>query len=336
MSPQAAVAWRVSPGQLLYASVGRGFKAGGFNPASPAGSESYGEERAWNAEGGLKTTWADGRVSLNAAAFRISWDDMQLNVPNPYVPAQFYIANVGHATSTGVELEARARPHRYVDLFAMYGLTHGRFGDGSRSSGADVSGNELPNAPGYTASLGVQLSRAMKGAVTCYGRADVVFYGAYHYDDQNTQGQDAYSLANIRAGLQVGKFGLEGWVRNAFDNEVHPGGVCVPGLCALGIHGRERPPAHVRSLAQRRLLKDALLHHRPGAQHGRPPGALHLGALLAQDYPRDEFEILDGRQQLHRCLAGHPRAHAGDPRPDGADARARTQRAISAVREAAR
>jgi iron complex outermembrane receptor protein len=242
VSPQAAVAWRVSPGRLLYASVGRGFKAGGFNPASPSGNESYGEERAWNAEAGLKTTWADGRVSLNAAAFRLSWDDMQLNVPNPYVPAQFYIANVGRATSTGVELEAHARPHRSVDIFGIYGLTHGRFGDGSRSSGVDVSGNELPNAPGYTASAGVQLSRAMRGAVTCYGRAEVVFYGAYHYDDQNTQGQEAYSLANARAGIQVGKFGLEGWIRNAFDTKYIPVAFAYPGFAPSGFMGESGRP----------------------------------------------------------------------------------------------
>ncbi len=242
VSPQASVTWRVTPGRVLYASVGRGFKAGGFNPASPAGSESYGEEHAWNTEAGLKTTWAGGRVSLNAAAYRIAWDDMQLNVPNPYVPAQFYIANVGQATSTGVEFEAQARLHRAVDLFATYGLTHGRFGDGSRSGGVDVSGNELPNAPGYTASVGLQVSRAMRGAVTCYGRADVVFYGAYHYDDQNTQGQDAYSLANARAGIQVGKFGLEGWVRNAFDTKYIPVAFAFPGFAPSGFMGESGRP----------------------------------------------------------------------------------------------
>ena len=36
-------------------------------------------------------------MSANAAVFFIDWDDLQLNVPNPDVPAQFYIANVGGA-----------------------------------------------------------------------------------------------------------------------------------------------------------------------------------------------------------------------------------------------
>ena len=84
---------------MVYASVARGFKAGGFNPASPAGSEAYGEEHTWNIEGGVKTTWAGGRVAANAAVFRIDWEDLQLNLPDPAVPGQFYIANVGGATS---------------------------------------------------------------------------------------------------------------------------------------------------------------------------------------------------------------------------------------------
>ena len=111
VSPQAAVAWRDSR-HLLTPRSGAASRPAASTPHRPRAAE-YGEERAWNAEGGLKTTWADGRMSLNAAGFRISWDDMQLNVPNPYTCPRS-IANVGHATST---LEARARPHRYVELF---------------------------------------------------------------------------------------------------------------------------------------------------------------------------------------------------------------------------
>ena len=167
VSPQAAMAYRVSARSSVYVSAGRGFKAGGFNAASPAGREAYGEERAWNVEGGVKSTWAGGRVVANVAAFRIDWDDMQLNVPNPLVPAQFYVANVGQARSSGVEAELTARPRPWIDLVASAGLTHARFRDGSSSGGVDVSGKELPNAPAYTAMFGAQVSRKM-GASSCF------------------------------------------------------------------------------------------------------------------------------------------------------------------------
>ena len=133
---------------------GRGFKAGGFNAASPAGNEAYGEEHAWHVEGGVKTLLADGKVSANAAVFYIDWSELQLNLPNPAVPAQFYISNIGGARSKGVEFELNARPHPGVDLFGVLGFTHARFADGTSSSGVDVSGNKLPSTPDYTRDLG--------------------------------------------------------------------------------------------------------------------------------------------------------------------------------------
>jgi iron complex outermembrane recepter protein len=242
VSPQVALAYRFAPGRTAYVSAGRGFKAGGFNPASPPGREAYGEEHAWNVEGGLKTAWANGRVSANAAVFHISWDDMQLNVPSPLVPAQFYIANVGGAQSRGVELEVNARPHAGVDLFGAVGFTRARFGTGSRSSGVDVSGNELPNTPEYTASLGVQGSRALGAATTLYGRADVVLYGAYRYDDANREGQGAYSLASIRAGVRGRRVFAEGWVKNAFDARYIPVAFPYGSLAPSGFVGESGRP----------------------------------------------------------------------------------------------
>lgn len=242
VSPQAAVAYRFAPGRTAYVSVGRGFKAGGFNAASPAGSEAYGEERAWSVEGGLKTAWSNGRLSANVAMFRIDWDDMQLNVPNPFVPAQFYIANVGGARSTGVEFELNARPRPGIDLVAAMGVTQAHFDSGSMSGGVNVSGNELPNAPGYTASLGAQYSRNLGTSTRCYGRADVVFYGAYHYDEANREGQAAYSLANLRAGVRSRRFLAEAWVKNAFDTRYVPVAFAYGSLAPSGFLGENGHP----------------------------------------------------------------------------------------------
>jgi iron complex outermembrane receptor protein len=242
VSPQASVAYRVAPGRTIYGSAGRGFKAGGFNAASPRGSEAYGEEHAWNLEAGLKTTWVNGRLSVNAAAFRIIWDDMQLNVPNPMVPAQFYIANVGGARSSGLEVELNARPATGFDLFASGGLTRARFEQGSAAGGVDVSGNDLPNAPRYTVSLGAQLSQPVGAGSLCFGRADVVFSGAYHYDEANLEGQDAYSLVNLRAGVKARGFVAEAWIRNAFDTRYIPVAFAFPGLAPSGFVGENGHP----------------------------------------------------------------------------------------------
>jgi iron complex outermembrane receptor protein len=121
VSPQFAAIYRFHPNASAYASASRGFKAGGFNPASPAGAEAYDEEFAWHVEGGVKSSAMNGRVRMAAAAFWIDWNDLQLNVPNPQSPAQFFIANAGDASSKGFELEVNARAHRNVDLFGSFG-----------------------------------------------------------------------------------------------------------------------------------------------------------------------------------------------------------------------
>ena len=245
VSPQISGAYRLQPDKTVYATVGRGYKAGGFNPASPAGAESYGEEFTWNFEGGLKTLWAGGRVSANAAVFHIDWDDLQLNVPDPQVPAQFYIANVGGASSNGVEFELGARAAPGVDLFTAIGYTHARFGAGAISSGVDVEGNKIPNTPDYTVSAGAQYSRAM-GPATLQARADAVFYGAFQYNDQNSLGQDAYSLVNLRFAA-VGRF-LTGelLLRNAFDTHYIPLAFPYPGFASVsGFMGEMGAPRTV-------------------------------------------------------------------------------------------
>jgi iron complex outermembrane receptor protein len=242
LSPQFAAAYRLSSNRMLYASFSNGFKAGGFNPASPAGSEAYGEEHTWNLEGGIKSAWAGGRILTNAAVFFTDWTDLQLNLPNPQIPAQFYIANVGSATSSGVEFEVMARPAGGIDIFGAFGYTHARFGDGTSSSGVDVSGNVIPFSPDYTLALGVQANHDLSSAFAVYGRAELTSSGAFHYDDTNLAEQEAYSLVNFRAGLRGGRFFGEAWVRNAFDTRYVPVAFAYPDLAPSGFVGEPGRP----------------------------------------------------------------------------------------------
>ena len=243
VSPQLSMGYHVRSDAMAYASFTGGFKAGGFNPASPAGSEAYGEEKTWNLEGGFKSAWAGRRVTTNVSVFSIDWTDLQLNLPNPQVPGQFYIANVGGARSSGVEVEVNGRARDGVDLFATFGYTHARFDDGTTSSGAPVGGNTIPNTPDFTASFGTQLSHPLTPALRLYGRAEAVFYGAFKYDDLNLAGQEAYSLANFRGGVKGKLLFVEGWIRNAFDTHYVPVAFAYsPQLAPSGFIGESGRP----------------------------------------------------------------------------------------------
>lgn len=242
VSPQFSVGYRFRPEHLAYASVARGYKAGGFNPAAVPGSESYDDEHAWHMEMGVKGTAAAGKVAANAALFFINWDDLQLNVPNQFVPGQFYISNVGEAHSRGVEFDATARPHPDVDVFAAIGFTAARFGDATSANGVDVSDKRIPYTPDYTATFGGQLKHPISSTINGYGRIDIAFTGKFKYDEANTQGQDAYTLANIRAGAKFQRYFAEAWVRNAFDTHYVPIAIPYPGFAPSGFIGENGRP----------------------------------------------------------------------------------------------
>jgi iron complex outermembrane receptor protein len=245
VSPQLAASYRVAGNHLVYGSVGRGFKAGGFNPASPPGSEAYGVEEAWHVESGVKTLLAGGKLSANAALFYIDWSGLQLNVPNPAVPAQFFIRNIGRATSKGFEAELNARPHANVDLFATFGLTNARFADGISSGGVDVSGNKLPSAPDHTFTVGAQVTKDLKRSFALYGRGEVWVNGGFEYNDANTQRQEAYSLTNFRVGLRGRYMFVEAWLKNAFDTRYIPIAFAYGSFAPSGFVGEMGAPRRV-------------------------------------------------------------------------------------------
>ena len=167
-------------------------------------TKSYDEEHAWNYEGGVKTSMASGQFTASAAVFSIDWTDLQLNLPIPGAPGQFYIDNVGGATSRGVEFEVMGapvqgpRPVRRRRHHARACSTTAR-----SSGGIDVSGNKMPNTPAFTTTFGAQYSSEVRPAHRIYGRVDVSTIGAFEYDEANTQRQDAYTLTNFRVGLQA-------------------------------------------------------------------------------------------------------------------------------------
>ena len=242
VSPQAAVAFHLQPNRTIYGSFSQGFKAGGFNPSSPAGDEVYDEEHTWHAEGGWKSTWAGGRVVANAAAFFIDWDDIQLNLPDPNALGQFYIANVGAATSRGVEFEVSARPDAHVTSVRLLGYTRARFKDGSKSGGVDVSGKTIPNTPSTTTVIGRRGRAAGQPAPSMFGRAESVFTGAFEYNTANTARQDGYSVTNLRAIIRSGRLIVEAWVRNVFNTFYVPVAFEYPAFAPSGFIGEAGRP----------------------------------------------------------------------------------------------
>jgi iron complex outermembrane receptor protein len=110
------------------------------------------------------------------------------------------------------------------------------------SSGVDVSDNRIPFTPDFTATVGAQVTHALTQAISLVGRAEAVFSGAFEYDEANTEGQEAYSLVNLRAGTRWKYLLADVWLRNAFDTRYIPIAIPYSGFAPSGFIGENGRP----------------------------------------------------------------------------------------------
>ena len=255
ISPRAILSYAVDEDMRLYFSAARGYRAGGFNPQSPAGKESYNEERSLNLELGAKGRWLDGRLAANVALFQIQLDDLQLNQPIPGGAGRFYIDNSGKAQNRGIELEVTAKPIAELTLFSSLGLLDARFGSGSQAMSSDasgtrieVSGKRIPFGDRLTLLTGVQYYWRLSDEISLGLRGEYQRAGDYFYEAQNLEAQSAYDLVNLRVGLSGAHWRVDAGVRNAFNQDYIPLAIPYTGIAPSGYVGESGAPRTIAVL----------------------------------------------------------------------------------------
>ncbi len=123
-TPRLALEFRYSDDILLFGSVSRGFKAGGFNGGGGTVrgiSTPFDAERVTSYEVGAKTEWLDHRLRLNSALFFMQYRDLQGGV---FVPGTTFIVteNAIDLEQIGAEFELTAVPTDRLQVFAVVGL----------------------------------------------------------------------------------------------------------------------------------------------------------------------------------------------------------------------
>jgi iron complex outermembrane receptor protein len=129
---------------LLYASVARGFKSGGFSGILVGNindANAYNPEKNWTYEVGVKTDLLDNRLRLNANYFINRVSDVQLNAtaPRPDGTFGFPVQNAGDTTVKGLELEISAVPIEGLTIYANAAFMSGKFRSLSPGSQAAIS-----------------------------------------------------------------------------------------------------------------------------------------------------------------------------------------------------
>ena len=214
-----ALTWTLAEGRSIYATLTRGYKAGGFNLslAVPEALRRYDPEFLWNLETGIKTRSADGRFDSQTSVFYMRRYDQQVNSSYQADPANpldfvFLTGNAARGENYGVESQFGWRPVESLRLGGSLGLLRAPFIN-YQLAGVSFEGRDQPHAPRYQ--FGVSAEYRLPGGF--YARADVTGIGPFYYDTNNDDRSNAHEFVNLRVGYEAANWAASLWARNLFD-----------------------------------------------------------------------------------------------------------------------
>ncbi|MBG0808284.1 TonB-dependent receptor [Methylosinus sp. H3A] len=240
--------YKVTPDIGVYATYSHGARPGGPNVSTsylPSGaSTTIKPEESHNFEVGLKSTFLDNRLLVNAAVFdQINFNYItnvtQINAGGASVS---YLANAKRVISRGVEVDVRAKPIDGLEVYGSAVFTDAFFQSFENSPcpleltnlasaglrNCNFNGKRLPITSRWTMSSGALYSHPLGFDIPYLERASIGFVGV-DFNWQSRYYSDAtdsvyaqinpYGLLNFNLGVKTDdeKWKLTGWVHNALD-----------------------------------------------------------------------------------------------------------------------
>ena len=219
-----AVDYQWSDEVLSYASITRGYASGGFERFSLDASNGrpappFRPSEITTYEIGAKAQFLGGDVVLTGAAFYNDVTDGQALAFDPATFAVFF--DNQDYESYGFDIEVQAQLSSRLFVRGAVGLTETELVnvDPANATGA-VNGNEVPNSPNVTASLGLEYIQPL----TLFGTSgdlsfgvDVSHVGSRKADIANSTELDSYTLTDLRIGWSRSDFEIYAYGRNIFD-----------------------------------------------------------------------------------------------------------------------
>jgi iron complex outermembrane recepter protein len=204
----------------VYASISRGYKAGGFNAGLGAGVDQrflkFDDESSINYEVGLKSSLANNTLKTAITAFYTDRKDPQFDgysfVDANYV---FYTENLDSAENYGIEVEFDWQANNNWNVFGSLGLLETEVDGQPLNSAFVMSGRDQAHAPSYQYNIGSQY-RNQSGF---FARIDVTGVDAFYFDNVHDFKSDSYTLTNARIGYEIDNWEVYLWGKNIFDEE---------------------------------------------------------------------------------------------------------------------
>lgn len=224
LTPRGVLEWTPTDSTLLYGSVTRGYKAGGFNSVV-AQEFPFDPEFVWAYEVGAKVGILENRVRLRGAGFFYDWRDIQLNLLNPALSELYpVVTNAGEAQGLGLELAGDAQPTEEALIQISLTLLDATFEDltaldpNDQMASMDQSGNRLPRAPTVSLHAAIEYGFGLGDLGVVTPRVDYhyqsrVFYSVF---EDPTVAQDGFGLLSVAARWTdtTGRYFVGGFARN--------------------------------------------------------------------------------------------------------------------------
>ena len=238
-----SLSYRVNDDLLGYASLAHGEKSGAINLAAPvAGFDSdslvIGPERLNSAELGVKSTWLDRSLQVNANLFWIGVNGYQATTrtmtaasPNPVT----IMANAGTVRSRGAELEVTWKPVSglTLNLNGSYNdVTYLSFKDApcpgevttaNATALCDLTGEPVVGASKWIGNANGHYQWNLGNGIQPYLNASYSYRSKTTgtLDNSELSRIDGYGLVNLSGGVRfdagVGEVDTSIWVRNLTD-----------------------------------------------------------------------------------------------------------------------
>jgi len=240
-TPRITLEYDLSGEQLLFVSVAKGVKLGGFNASSVlAENRTFDEDQNWTYEIGSKNTLMDGRWRLNGSLFWIEWSDVQIRAQDPGNPDDLSLsltANLGDVSSRGFEVETA---YALSSNLTVSGSAY--FGDAKYKEGTldkrwgglpsvcddvvcpidgHVGGNQMQRQSKWQGTLGAEWrdELALNFAEEYFIRFDAAYQSKQYADAMNLAWVPERAIVNASIGMTGSWYEARLWARNLFDEQ---------------------------------------------------------------------------------------------------------------------
>lgn len=201
-TPMFNIAYDVNEDVMVYFTYSEGFKSGGFdqrfNEEVLTGPTSFDPETATTYEVGIKSSWLDNSLRLNAAAFFTDYEDQHIIVREGFAPITF---NAGESEIQGFEIETSFVPSDAWLLQATVGYIDAEYSKLDQTvidnGGIDES-TALAQTPEWSTNLGIAYTTDLWDWGTITPRIDWSYKSESFNDAVNTPElrQGSYHLLN--------------------------------------------------------------------------------------------------------------------------------------------